>query len=142
MTEQAVKRGEIVFIDNFNTVKVCTDINSLTSFSLDKGQEYSKNRVMRVLNQYCNDAYRQLSLYYLGKVNNDENGRNLIKGWNVGYLNEMQANGGIRDFQPEDVTVSPGDGVDSIVLNVALMPVDSIEKIYASVTVSIGAGAE
>jgi len=78
--EQAIKRGEIVFIDNFNTVKVCTDINTLTSFSLDKGKEYSKNRVMRVLNQYCNDAYRQLSLHYLGKINNDENGRNLIKG--------------------------------------------------------------
>ena len=133
---------EIVFIDNFNTVKVCTDINTLTSFSLDKGKEYSKNRVMRVLNQYCNDAYRQLSLHYLGKINNDENGRNLIKGWNVGYLNEMQANGGIRDFQPEDVTVNSGDDVDSIVLNVALMPVDSIEKIYASVTVSIGTRAK
>ncbi len=140
--EQAIKRGEIVFIDNFNTVKVCTDINTLTSFSLDKGKEYSKNRVMRVLNQYCNDAYRQLSLHYLGKINNDENGRNLIKGWNVGYLNEMQANGGIRDFQPEDVTVNSGDDVDSIVLNVALMPVDSIEKIYASVTVSIGTRAK
>ena len=85
---------------------------------------------------------RQLSLNYLVKINNDENGRNLIKGWNVGYLNEMQANGGIRDFQPEDVTVNSGDDVDSIVLNVALMPVDSIEKIYASVTVSIGTRAK
>ena len=140
--EQAIKRCEIVFIDNFNTVKVCTDINTLTSFSADKGQEYSKNRVMRVLNQYCNDAYRQLSLYYLGKINNDENGRNLIKGWNVGYLNEMQANGGIRDFQPEDVVVNPGNTVDAIVLDVALCPVDSIEKIYVSVAVSVGTKAE
>lgn len=140
--EQAVKRGEIVFVDNFNTVKVCTDINTLTSFSVDKGQEYSKNRVMRVLNQYCNDTYRQLSLYYLGKTNNDENGRNLIKGWNVGYLNEMQANGGIRDFQPEDVVVSPGNTVDAIVIDAALRPVDSIEKIYVSVTVSVGTKTE
>lgn len=140
--EQAVKRGEIVFIDNFDTVKVCTDINTLTSFSADKGQEYSKNRVMRVLNQYCNDTYRQLSLHYLGKIDNNENGRNLVKGWNVGYLNEMQANGGIRDFQSEDVVVSPGNTVDAVVLNVALRPVDSIEKIYVSVTVSADAGAE
>lgn len=135
--EQAVKRGEIVFIDQFNAVKVCTDINTLTLFSLDKGQEYSKNRVMRVLNQYCNDVYRQFSLYYIGKTDNNENGRNLLKGWNVGYLNEMQANGGIRDFQTEDVVVKPGNSVDSVVIEVALRPVDSIEKIYVSVTVSV-----
>ena len=139
--EQAVKRGEIVFIDSFNTVKVCMDVNTLTSFTVDKGQEYAKNRVMRVLNQYCNDTYRQFSLYYIGKNDNNENGRNLLKGWNVGYLNEMQANGGIQNFQSEDVTVSPGNTIDAIRLDAALQPVDSIEKIYVSVTVSVNTSA-
>ena len=50
--EEAIRKGEIVFIDNFDTVKVCTDINTLTSFTPDKGQEYSKNRVIRVLDQF------------------------------------------------------------------------------------------
>lgn len=140
--EQAVKRGEIVFIDSFGTVKVCTDINTLTSFTVDKGQEYAKNRVMRVLNQYCNDTYRQFSLYYIGKLDNNENGRNLVKGWNVGYLNEMQANGGIQNFRSEDVTVNPGNTIDAIRLDAALQPVDSIEKIYVSVTVSVNTAAE
>lgn len=141
-TEEAVKKGEIVFIDNFGTVKVCTDINTLTSFTVDKGQEYSKNRVMRVLDQFCNDVYQQFSLYYIGKTDNDDNGRNLLKGWIVGYLSEMQANGGIRDFDPEDVTVEQGNSVDSVLVNVALQPVDSIEKIYISVTVSVNAETE
>ncbi len=139
---QAIRAGEIVFIDNFNTVKVCTDINTLTSFTADKGQEYSKNRVMRVLNQFCNDVYRQFSLYYIGKTDNNDTGRNLLKGWIVGYLNEMQANGGIRDFAPEDVTVRQGEAVDSVLIDVALHPVDSIEKIYISVTVSVNTDTE
>ncbi len=139
---QAIRAGEIVFIDNFNTVKVCTDINTLTSFTADKGQEYSKNRVMRVLNQFCNDVYRQFSLYYIGKTDNDDTGRNLLKGWIVGYLNEMQANGGIRDFAPEDVAVQQGGAVDSVLIGVALHPVDSIEKIYISVTVSVNSETE
>lgn len=139
--EQSVKQGEIVFIDSFHTVKVCMDINTLTSFTVDKGQEYAKNRVMRVLNQYCNDTYRQFSLYYIGKIDNNENGRNLVKGWNVGYLNEMQANGGIQNFQAEDVTVTPGNTIDAVRLDAALQPVDSIEKIYVSVTVSVSAAA-
>lgn len=138
---EAIQKGEVVFIDNFGTVKVCTDINTLTSFSVDKGQEYSKNRVMRVLNQFCNDVYRQFSLYYIGKVDNNESGRGLLKGWIVGYLNEMQANGGIQNFVADDVTVQAGNSVDSVLVGVWLQPVDAIEKIYMDVAVSVNAEA-
>lgn len=135
-TEEAIKKGEVVFIDNFDTVKVCTDINTLTSFTVNKGTEYSKNRIMRTLDQFCNDVYRQFSLNYIGKTNNDDNGRNLLKSWIVGYLGEMQSNRGIRNFTAEDVVVGPGNSVDSVVIHVALQPVDSVEKIYISVSVS------
>ena len=130
------------FIDNFGAVKVCQDINSLTTFTADKGQEFSKNRVMRVLIQFCNDVYEHFSNYFIGKVDNNEVGRNLLKGWIVGYLNEMMANNGIRDFTSEDVTVVPGNSMDSVLINVAIRPVDSIEKIYMSVTVSVTVDAE
>ena len=131
-----VEAGQIVFIDDFDTVKICTDINSLTSFTVDKGQEYSKNRVMRVLNQICNDVYKQFSLYYIGKVDNNDTGRKLMKGWIVGYLNEMQANNGIQNFTADDVEIFQGNSLDSVVINIAIMPVDSVEKIYITVTVS------
>ncbi|MCI8661431.1 MAG: phage tail sheath protein [Lachnospiraceae bacterium] len=138
----AIKEGKIVFIDNFDAVKVCTDINSLTSFTADKGSEYAKNRVIRVLDQFCNDVYRQFSLYYIGKINNNDEGRSLLKAWIVGYLNEMQANGGIQNFIPDDVTTSQGSTVDSVLIGVALQPVDSIEKIYMTVTVSVNTDTE
>ena len=140
--EEALKKGQLCFIDNFGAVKVCQDINSLTTFTADKGQEFSKNRVMRVLMQFCNDVYEHFSNYFIGKVDNNEVGRNLLKGWIVGYLNEMMANNGIRDFTSEDVTVEPGNSVDSVLINVAIRPVDSIEKIYMSVTVSVTVDAE
>ncbi|MCI9592243.1 MAG: phage tail sheath protein [Lachnospiraceae bacterium] len=140
--DEAIKAGEIVFIDTFGSVKVCTDINTFTSITAEKGAEYCKNRVMRVLNQFCNDVYKQFSLYYIGKTDNDENGRKLLKGWIVGYLNEIQANRGIQNFAAEDVEVLPGSAVDAVVVNVALQPVDSIEKIYMTVTVSVNIGAE
>lgn len=134
--EAAIQAGEIVFIDTFDKVKVCTDINTFTSFSVDKGEEYSKNRVMRVLNQFCNDVYEHFSNYFIGKVNNDETGRSLLKGWIVGYLNDMQANGGIQNFTAEDVMVEAGNSIDAVLIGVNIQPVDSIEKIYMSVTVS------
>ena len=68
--------------------------------------------------------------------------RNLLKGWIVGYLNEMQANNGIQNFEPEDVTVAPGNTIDAVLINVALQPVDAIEKIYITVTVSVNTDNE
>lgn len=138
----AVQAGQICFIDTFGTVKVCTDINTHITFTVDKGQEFSKNRVMRALMQFCNDTYEHFSNYFIGKVDNNESGRNLLKGWIVGYLNEMQANGGIQNFVADDVTVLAGKNIDSVVVNAAIQPVDSIEKIYMIVTVSVSAETE
>lgn len=135
-TQEAVQAGYLCFIDTFDIVKVCTDINSLITFTADKGQEFSKNRVLRVLMQFCNDVYRQFSEYFIGKVDNNEAGRNLMKAWIVGYLNEMQANNGIQNFTSEDVDVLAGSSRDAVVVKVAIQPVDSIEKIYMAVTVS------
>lgn len=140
--DTAISEGQIVFVDTFDAVKVCVDINTLTSFTVDKGQAFSKNRVMRALNQFCNDVYKQFSLYYIGKVNNNEEGRALLKAWIVGYLNEMQANNGIQNFAADDVLVEAGNTSDAVVVSAALQPVDSVEKIYMTVTVSASTETE
>ena len=97
---------------------------------------------MRVLNQFCNDVYEHFSNYFIGKASNDETGRSLLKGWIVGYLNDMQANGGVQNFEAEDVTVEAGNSIDAVLITVKIQPVDSIEKIYMAVTVSVNAEAE
>lgn len=137
LAAEAVKEGYLCFIDTFDRVKICTDINSLTSFTVEKGQEMSKNRVIRVLMQFCNDTYEHFSNYFVGRVDNNDAGRDLLKAWIVGYLNEMQANNGIRNFDAEDVTVVAGTAIDAVVIDVAIQPVDAIEKIYVTVTVSV-----
>lgn len=136
---EALGQGYIVFIDNFGSVKVCTDINSLTTYTLDKGKEFSKNRVLRVLMQFLNDTYEYFSNSFIGKIDNTEDGRNLLKGWLVGYLNEMQANSGIQNFDAEDITVQAGDTIDAVLIQVAIQPVDAVEKIYMNVTVTANA---
>lgn len=139
---EAVQSGAICFIDNFGAAQVCTDINTLTTYTVDKGEEFHKNRVMRVMMQFCNDTYQYFATSFIGKVDNNDAGRNLLKGWIVGYLNEMQANNGIQNFTAEDVEVLPGNAVDAVLINVAIQPVDSIEKIYMTVTVSVNVETE
>lgn len=134
--EDAVAAGMLCFIDTFGIVKVCTDIDSKTTVTPREGAEFKKNRVMRVINQFCNDVYEHFSNYFIGKVDNNENGRALLRAWIVGYLNEVQANNGIQNFSADDVTVEPGQAIDAVIVNVAIMPVDAIEKIYMTVTVT------
>lgn len=139
---EAVQSGAFCFIDDFGAAQVCTDINTLTTFTVDKGKEFRKNRLMRVLMQFSNDVYAYFATSYIGKVDNNDAGRNLLKGWIVGYLNEMQANNGVQNFTAEDVEVLPGSEVDAVVINVSIQPVDSVEKIYMTVTVSVNVETE
>lgn len=139
---EAVQSGAFCFIDDFGAAQVCTDINTLTTFTVDKGKEFRKNRLMRVLMQFSNDVYAYFATSYIGKVDNNDAGRNLLKGWIVGYLNEMEANNGVQNFTAEDVEVLPGSEVDAVVINVSIQPVDSVEKIYMTVTVSVNVETE
>ena len=52
------------------------------------------------------------------------------------YKRQIQANNGIQNFEAEDVTVEPGEAIDVIVVNLAIQPVDSVEKIYVTITVN------
>ena len=135
----AIEAGQICFIDDFGIVKVCSDINTLTTVTPTEGAEFEKNRVMRVIMQLCNDTYEHFANHYIGKVDNTDTGRSLLRGWLVGYLNGMQANGGIQNLVEDDVEVLAGDSIDSVLINIAIQPVDSVEKVYVSVTVSVNA---
>jgi hypothetical protein len=132
----AVASGQLAFIDTFGVVKVCSDINTKTTVTPTEGAEFKKNRVMRVIMQLCNDIYEHFSGYFIGKVDNNDAGRNLLRGWIVGYCNEMMANNGIQNFVAEDVTVLPGAEIDAVLININIQPVDAIERIYISVTVT------
>ena len=134
--EQALQNGEFVLFADDGVVKVEQDINSLVTYTTDITEPYHKNRVMRLLNTIANDIYQQFSDGYIGVVNNNEDGRMQFKSAIVGYLLDIQANNGIQNFTAEDVTVEPGEAIDAIVVNLAIQPVDSVEKIYVVISVN------
>lgn len=91
---------------------------------------------IRLCNTIANDIYQQFSQNYIGVVNNNDAGRARFKAAIVGYLYQIQDAEGIQNFDPEDVEVLPGIDIDAIVVNVAFYAVDSVEKVYMSVSVS------
>lgn len=134
--EQALTNGQFVLFADNGVVKVEQDVNSLVTYTTDISEAYHKNRVIRLLNTIANDIYQQFSDGYIGVVDNNEAGRMQFKGAIVGYLLNIQANNGIQNFDAEDVSVEAGDAIDSIVVNIAIQPLDSAEKIYITITVN------
>lgn len=133
---EALNNGEFVLFAENGVVKVEQDINTLVTYTEDIGKVFHKNRVMRLCNTIANDIYAQFSANFIGVVNNNEQGRSRFKGAIVGYLLDIQANQGIQNFDPADVEVLPGADIDSILVNISIQAVDSVEKIYMTIEVS------
>lgn len=133
--EAALRAGEFLFTASNGKAIVEQDINTLTIFTPVKGKMFSKNRVIRVLDGINNDFKRIFEAYYIGKVNNDADGRNLLKNECNTYMNSLQGIGAIQNYDSQnDVTVQAVDG-DSVYVEVYSQPTDSIEKIYCLVKV-------
>lgn len=132
----ALQSGQFILVADFDEVHVEQDIDSLTTYTTDIGVVYKKNRIIRLCNTIANDIYKQFSQNYIGVVNNNDAGRARFKAAIVGYLYQIQDAEGIQNFDPEDVEVLPGIDIDAIVVNVAFYAVDSVEKVYMSVSVS------
>lgn len=114
------------------------DINTLHTYSIDRNVAYSKNRVIRVLDGIRNDISTKFEIGYIGKVNNDENGRNIFKADLISYFNNLQSMGAIHDFDStKDLSVVQGESIDSILANVIIKPTDSMEKLYMTVSVDV-----
>lgn len=134
--DNALSKGQIVFFEEFGSVKVVSDINTLTSYASDKGEAFSFNQVIRALDTVANDVYKNFSQNYIGKIPNNAAGRDLLKVWIVGYLNEIQANGGIQNFVADDVVVEAGEAINAVVITLAIQPVAAVEKIYITATLT------
>jgi hypothetical protein len=134
--EQALLNGEFLFVPSDGRAIVEQDINTFTSYTPEKGKHFSKNRVIRVLDGIANDLKRIFEQYYIGKVNNDADGRNLFKNEIINYLNTLQEIGAVQNFDTQnDVKVLPGNDVDSIYVELYVQPTDSVEKIYMKITI-------
>ena len=135
--EAAITAGKFIFkVDAMQNVTAVYDINSLTTFTVDKGKQFCKNRVVRTISNINNDIKIIFESNYVGKVDNNATGRSLLRASLIEYFNELQRLNAIQNFVAEDVVVNPGNDIDAVVIECYIQPVDSIEKIYINVNLS------
>lgn len=134
--EAALRNGEFVFSPSNGRAIVEQDINTLTSFTPSKDKQFGKNRVVRVLDGLANDYKRIFESFYIGKVDNNPDGRNLFKSECMNQAVAYEEINAIQHFDPQnDIEVLAGADSDAVIVNQWVQPVDAIEKIYMTVTV-------
>lgn len=132
-----INAGKFILSLNQNgDVKVEKDINSLHTYVDGKNYIFSKNRVIRELDEIGSSIEDIWETTYLGKVSNTDNGRTLFKSSIINYLTQLQNDGAIRDFDSSTVVVSAGNDIDSVIASIAIKPVDSMEFLYMTVNVN------
>lgn len=132
----ALNAGQIVFTTRpGQRVVIEQDINSLVTFTPKKPEVFSKNRVVRTLDEIATDTQETFEESFLGKVGNAAEGRDLFKANRMNYLAELQKENIIQNFSNSDITVEKGEDSDSIVVNLAITPVDAMEKLYMTMIV-------
>ncbi len=132
----ALENGEFLFTLNNGRAIVEQDINTFKSFTPTKGKHFRKNRAIRVLDGLANDWKRIYETYYIGKVDNNDDGRNLFRKECVKLADAYQGINAIQNFDSQnDVTVIQGEEADAVFAEAGIQPVDSIEKVYMKVRV-------
>ena len=135
-TIEALNAGQIVFTTRAGQrVVVEQDINSLTKFTDTKSKDFSKNRIIRTLDEICTNTAQTFETSFLGKVSNNEYGRDLFKANRVSYLSGLESQNIIRDFDPSDLSLAQGNDKDAVLMNLYVTPVDSMEKLYVNLVV-------
>lgn len=133
--EKSITDGEFVFHKVGDEVHVLNDINSFTSFTKDKNEDFGMNQVIRVLDQVGNDIAVLFNKQYLGKVQNNQSGR--VSFWNdlVTYNRELEKIQAIENVTPDEIVVEKGQSKESVVVNNPITPVVAMAKLYMTVVV-------
>lgn len=123
--------------DVTGNINILTDINTFTNFSKQKNKDFSKNQVIRVLDQIAIDVSRLFNRQYLGKEQNDEDGRIAFWGDLVAYYKELQRVRAIQNFNPDDLPVpQQGEDKGTVLTEHAIQPTCCMEKLYMTVVVA------
>ncbi|WP_301861142.1 phage tail sheath C-terminal domain-containing protein, partial [uncultured Megasphaera sp.] len=143
--EQAITDGLLMFHNVTDAVsgdvegdtRVLKDINTFTEFTKDKNEDFSFNQVIRVLDNSAIDLARLFNRSYLGKVQNDDQGRLALWNDGVALFQNYQKVRAIQNFVADDLPVpTQGDSKDSVVWTFEIQPTVCMEKLYCTIYVA------
>lgn len=130
--EAAILQGGFVFSLSDDGKVVCEyDINSLVTPSDTQDETYKKNRVIRAIDSVAKEIKSEFAP---GSFSNREADYDIMDGLGAAILNRFEEAGAIKNVVDGDFSVDrTKSSGDSAYFNVAIQPVDSIEKLYFTI---------
>ena len=132
---EAIQAGEFVLHQVGSDIRVLEDINSLVTLTDAKGEIFKDNQTIRVVDQIANDIAVLFNTKYLGTVPNDAAGRVSLWVDIVKHHNNLRDIRAIENFTDADVKVEQGENKKSVVVTDAITVVNTMAKLYMTVTV-------
>lgn len=126
----AAQAGHMVLHRIADSIRIRNDVNSLVTFTEEKGKMFSSNQTIRVLDQIANDIGILFRDKYLGVCPNDVAGRyslwtDIVKHHRA--LCDMRA---IEDFEDGDIIVRQGQEPGAVLIYDAITVVNAMTKLY------------
>lgn len=131
----AISAGKFMFHKVAGKIRVLLDINTLTTFTEEKQEEFSSNQTVRVLDQIGNDIAVIFNTRFFGKVPNDESGR--ISLWNevVSYVKQLAGLRAIETVDTESIVVTQGENKRAVAIELPVTPINCMRQLYMTVVV-------
>lgn len=133
---QAIRDGEFTFHKVNGVIRVLEDINTMITTSDTCGDIFKDNQTVRVIDQLGNDDAVLFNTKYLGVVPNDASGRTSLWSDLVKIRTQLQELGAIEEFTDADVIVAQGSSKKAVVVTSAITVVNTMSKLYMTVTVA------
>ena len=133
--EACLKAGQFAFHLVYGDVCVLEDINSLTTTTVDKGEDFKSNQTIRVIDQIANDIAKLFNTKYLGKIPNNASGRVSLWADIVAHHRQLESIQAIENFDSTLVTVEQGVNKKSVIVNDVVTVVNSMAQLYMTVVI-------
>lgn len=129
--------GELVFHKIDDDYKVLKDINSLTTFTTQKGKRFGDNTTIRVNDQIGNDVAVMFNDQIMGKVQNDSEGRLYVWDKINDIMQALATQRAISNYDSADLRVFEIEG-DSSAIGAEIMytPLNMLNKLYLTCIVA------
>ena len=133
--EACITAGQIAFHNVYGEIRLLEDVNSLTSTTADKGEDFKSNQTIRVIDQIANDIAKIFNTKYIGKIANNKSGRISLWGEIVKHHRELEEIQAIENFDSSLVTVEQGSTKKSVVITDVITVVNAMSQLYMTVVV-------
>lgn len=121
-------------------VSVEADINSFTTFTVEKNDKFKQNKFIRIIDAINNDLTRELKrtikdLKNKGQdISTDDDGKQIVRTLATIYLNELQGGGAIEDFDStKDIDIAVTEKRDGFLIGLGIKDTGAAEKFYFDV---------